>query len=79
MDITIEMNLNLENLQRSGYTILDVLSDVGGIQGLLFSFAAMAIGIANYQNFQTVMAAQLYKIKTSSTKHKSAWSDQEHD
>ena len=31
MDITVEMNLNLTSVSRSGYTFLDVLSDVGGI------------------------------------------------
>ena len=32
MDITIEMNLDQGILSRTGYTFLDVLSDVGGIQ-----------------------------------------------
>ena len=31
MDITVEMNLNKHSVSRSGYTFLDVLSDVGGI------------------------------------------------
>ena len=31
MDITVEMNLNKVSVSRSGYTFLDVLSDVGGI------------------------------------------------
>ena len=31
MEVTIEMNLNLTMIVRQGYTILDVLSDVGGI------------------------------------------------
>ena len=48
MDVTIEMNLDMQTMQRQGYTILDVLSDVGGIQGLLFSFVAVILSIANY-------------------------------
>ena len=31
MDISIEMNLDQTTLARTGYTTLDVLSDVGGI------------------------------------------------
>ena len=31
MEIQVEMNLDLAQLERSGYTIIDVLSDVGGI------------------------------------------------
>ena len=31
MDISIEMNPDLEVMARSGYTFIDVLSDIGGI------------------------------------------------
>ena len=31
MDITFEMNLDKVTMARTGYTFLDVLSDVGGI------------------------------------------------
>ena len=51
MNINVEMNLNLEIFEREGYTILDVLSDVGGFQGLLLSCFAIIISIANYEHF----------------------------
>ena len=31
MDLTVEMNLNYRSVARQIYTILDVLSDIGGI------------------------------------------------
>ena len=31
MEVTIEMNLALSSVQRTTYTFLDVLSDIGGI------------------------------------------------
>ena len=31
MDLTVEMNRELIVIQRSGYTILDLLSDIGGV------------------------------------------------
>ena len=31
MDITIEMNLDLRQISRDGYTFLDYVSDIGGM------------------------------------------------
>jgi len=31
MDVTFERNLNLLTITREGYTILDYISDIGGI------------------------------------------------
>ena len=68
MDITVEMNLSKVTVERSGYTFLDVLSDVGGIQGLLLSFCGLIVGIANYNNFDNYLASRLYKIRDKPTK-----------
>ena len=70
MDITVEMNLSKITVERTGYTFLDVLSDVGGIQGLLLSFCGLIVGIANYNNFDNYLASRLFKIKDKSTKKK---------
>ena len=40
-----------------------MLSDVGGIQGLLTSVCLAIIGVWNYNNFDSYMASRLYKIK----------------
>lgn len=55
VDITFERNLNLLRTARDGYTILDWFSDIGGIQGILISFAAILLGIWNYQYLENYM------------------------
>lgn len=62
MDISIEMNLDLQTLARTGYTVLDVLSDVGGIQSLLMSALGLLLGVLNYNNFDNYMASRLYMV-----------------
>ena len=63
MEISFQMNLDKHQVARTGYTILDVLSDVGGIQGLLISFCTIALGVINYNNFDNQLASRLFKIK----------------
>ena len=46
---------------RDGYTFLDLLADVGGIQGLLISGVAMFMAFWNYNYFDNYMASRLYK------------------
>ena len=62
MDLTIEMNMNQTTMARSVYNTLDVLSDVGGIQGIVMSGIGLFLGIWNYNNFDNYMASHLYKI-----------------
>ena len=62
MNINVEMNLNLEVFEREGYTVMDVLSDVGGFQGILVSFFTMIIPIVNYEHFQSHLASRLFRI-----------------
>ena len=63
MDITLEMNLDMVQIARQGYTILDVLSDVGGLQGLLLSICMALLVVWNYNNFDNYLASRLYKIE----------------
>ena len=65
MDITFEMNLDKVTMARTGYTFLDVLSDVGGIQGMFLSFFGSVLCILNYNHFDNYLASRLYKIKGS--------------
>ena len=51
MDIRVEMNRDQELILRTTYTILDVLSDVGGIQSIFQSTVILFLGIWNYSHF----------------------------
>ena len=63
MDITIEMNLNQKVIARQGYTVLDFISDLGGMQGMLISFIGWFIAIWNYNMFDNHMVSRLFKVK----------------
>ena len=65
MDVTIEMNLDLGGIQRTGGNIVDVLSDIGGIQSMIITTFSFLIGMWNYKHFDSYMASKLYKIKIS--------------
>ena len=66
MELQVEMNLDMTKMARSGYTIIDVLSDVGGIQSILISGISILIGIFNYNHFDDFVASKLFKSKQSS-------------
>ena len=51
------MNMDLNIIQRSGYTVLDILSDVGGLQGILISGISLFLGAWNYNNLENYLAS----------------------
>ena len=61
-DIIVEMNSSLIQIERKGYTFLDVLSDIGGIQGILFIFMLKFIRKWNYNHFDNYVTSKLFKI-----------------
>ena len=56
------MNLDLLFVQRDGYTFIDVLSDIGGIEAILISFITFFLSFWNYKHFDSYMVEHLYKI-----------------
>ena len=52
-------------VQRKSYTVLDLLSDVGGIASILFSGCAFALGFWNYKHLDSFMVSQLFKMAGS--------------
>lgn len=60
MDITVEMNLNKKMVARDGYTSLDFLSDIGGMQGMLISFAAIWLAFWNHNQLENFLVSKLY-------------------
>ena len=44
------------------YTILDVLSDTGGIASALISLFVPIVGLLNYNHLESYIASRLFKI-----------------
>ena len=53
MALGIDMDLTRTVIERSNYTILDVLSDVGGLESVLASFVSFLLGALNYNNLNS--------------------------
>ena len=66
MEISIERNLDLKVVSREGYTILDFLSDLGGMQGLIYSVLAMMLGFWNYNYLEDFLVSRLYRLEKTS-------------
>ena len=56
------MGYDQKVVTRVGYTILDVLADLGGMQRVLFTFFGVITAVFNYKHFETYLASQLYKV-----------------
>ena len=61
-DLSIEMNLDTIQYKRQGYNFLDFISDIGGMQSLLFSTFAFILGCWNYNMLENYMVSRLYKL-----------------
>ena len=62
MALGIDMDLTRSVINRTNYTILDVLSDVGGLESVLASFVSFLLGALNYNNLNSQMISQLFKF-----------------
>ena len=49
-------------LKRNSYTILDVLSNVGGLAAALIRLIGGIIGVMNYNRLESYMASKVFKI-----------------
>lgn len=61
--MTIEVNSDTIEFKRQGYTILDLFSDIGGIQSLLYQALAFLVSVWNYNMFDNYMVSKLYKLE----------------
>ena len=55
------MNLDQILIQRSGYTVLDLLSDVGGLQGILISAMSLLLSILHQNQLNDYLVSKLFK------------------
>ena len=63
VSVTVEMDLNLMTYERQLYTMFDLLSDFGGLQGIGVSIFAWFAGAWNFNNFDNMLVSNLFKIK----------------
>ena len=64
--VTFEVDLDMITYERKVYTVLDMLSDVGGLFEFLICFFAFLSWIWNYQSIENYLASRLFKIKKDS-------------
>ena len=62
VSVTVERELDLTELQRNTYTLFDFVSDLGGLQGFLFSFFAVFVGAWTFNALDNEMVANLYQM-----------------
>ena len=55
------MSLDRTLIERNGYTILDILSDLGGLQSILISGVSFLLSILNYNHLNGYLVSQLFK------------------
>ena len=67
VDVTVERNLSLQIIQREGYNAFDLLSDIGGLQQIIFSIITIFIAFWNFNNFDDYMVTRLFKLKYAET------------
>ena len=60
------MSLNQTLIERTGYTVLDILSDVGGLQGILVSVIFLFLSVLNHNDLDNYLVSKLFKSETVS-------------
>ena len=63
MNISFELDLDQILIIRKCYSFLDLLSDMGGIVGILMGFFSSVVSCFNFNNFDNYMVSRLFKVK----------------
>ena len=58
------MDLNRIFIQREGYDVLDLLSDIGGMQGMITQLALVFLAFWNFNTFDNYLVTRLYKLRS---------------
>ena len=67
MSISIEHTVDKAVIERVNYTILDVLSDVGGLSSVIAMIFASVLSVTNYNSLNEHMINKLYRFKDKNT------------
>ena len=65
MQFSFELNFDQKVIERSIYTWLDLLSDIGGILSIFMGGISFALAIFNYKNFEYHFLQNFFRIKSS--------------
>ena len=63
VSVTVEMNLNRMEYSRTRYTAFDLLSDVGGLQGMFAQIFAIFLAAWNFNAVDNFMVTKLFRVK----------------
>ena len=53
-------------IERTGYTVLDILSDVGGLQGIFVTVIFLFLSVLNHNDLDNYLVSKLFKSETVS-------------
>ena len=62
------MDLDMDIINRVGYNVIDMFSDIGGIQSILMTTFALMLTVLNYNFFDSYMAQKLFKFENKSAR-----------
>ena len=65
-EIRLEMNFDILEISRDSYKVVDFLSDIGGMQGMLMGGALLFLGFWNFNNFDNILVQKLFIVKKPS-------------
>ena len=68
LSITIEMDFDVITYEREVYTSLELLSDIGGLSGMLMTVFGFVIMTWNYQVLDNYLVSKLFKIRKPEAK-----------
>ena len=63
VEIYFELDYDKTVIERQIYTVLDFLSDIGGIQSIFMIIFSVVLFTVNYKRPEAFIASKLYKIK----------------
>ena len=66
LTLQIEIDMNLMSRLRVTYSTFDLLSDIGGLSGMLFSIFAVFMRLWMHNFADNHMVSNLYKVKHTS-------------
>ena len=71
VSVTFEMDLSLITYERNVFTLFDMLSDIGGLSGILMTTFGVFTALWNYNAFDNMMASSLFKVTKTQTEMQS--------